>query len=154
MAVSERDRESSQPIVCAILAVLFATTVIVLGACSLAIRTHLFNNSGFEVTVNHQTSLGFRDTLLPPEKEIEFGVSSFSLHWAPDGCRLKYLFTGRPPEEYFETDGLKLHRYVQLDPDGRIFILRVGDTAPVDSKSYTQPPGFPLTPERICDDPR
>lgn len=154
VALSKRDRGGLQRAKCTTITVLFAAAATVLVACSVAMRTHLFNNSGIDVLVNRQTSLGFRDALLPPQKEIEFGVSSFSLFWAPDGCQYKYQFVGRPPNEYFETRELSLHRYVQLDPDGRIFILRVGDTAPVDSDSYPQPPGFPLVAEKLCGDSR
>jgi hypothetical protein len=62
-----------------------------------------------------------------------------------DGRRMRYQIP-TPALGYVRTGIFRAEIRLQVDRDGRAFVLAGGDKPPIDGGSYAQPPGFPVSP--------
>jgi hypothetical protein len=120
----------------------------IIAGCSTPVRIHLFNNTDDEITVSYRAALGVRTDVIPPQESSEFESAWFNLRRG--ACLLKYQAEGIPPSEYVGVQNSSRHLTVQLEPDWRIFLLRVDEVAPIEAKGYAEPTGYPLTGEKQC----
>ena len=122
--------------------------LLVLNACSLFQKgpgmsvVRFYNNSGHGILVE--------DNELRPQREGTFTYPADSdraliVFWS--GCVHTYIAPKRKPGEFRSTDWMLRGAYrVQLEGDGRLYLLAPDVAAPADVASLRQPAGFPLEP--------
>ena len=122
--------------------------LLVLNACSLFQKgpgmsvVRFYNNSGHGILVE--------DNELRPQREGTFTYPADSdraliVFWS--GCVHTYIAPKRKPGEFRSTDWMLRGAYrVQLEGDGRLYLLPPYVAAPADVASLRQPAGFPLEP--------
>lgn len=143
------DRKAS-PRFCCGMGFFFAfTCVIVELACTFGLDVDLYNNSQKELAVTHTTRIGIRTKIVPTREVLKIIGNHFEVRRG--GCTDSYSLPIRPPLEYLERGSPNLLAKVQFEEDGRIWILRTEDRAPISTGSYSQPPGFPLSPTSMCE---
>lgn len=116
--------------------------------CSLPLELHLYNNKPRGVAVTYRDRLGVQRVTLHTHQTLDFLASELKI--GTGTCVLVYTFQGEPPPDYIDVGALSRHVRLQLEPDGRMFVLRSKDRAPVNTASYAQPEGFPLVPTKEC----
>jgi hypothetical protein len=114
-------------------------------ACAPGIPFDVYNGAGTQITITHR---GQSDSLEPGE------MKSFLLVDGTNVCLfgdlLTYDFSAPDPALYRRSGGfpgLQGHYRVQIDPKGRLHVLRNDAEFPV-SANIPQPPGYPLVPAR------
>lgn len=64
-----------------------------------------------------------------------------------NGCVHTYIAPDRKPGEFRGTDWMLRGEYrVQLEPDGKLYVVPPSAELPMDPAAVTQPEGFPLVP--------
>jgi hypothetical protein len=106
----------------------------------------IYNNTGRTILVNGEQVRAFREVTIEYPAETTDGVTVF---W--DACAHNYVAPERRPGEFKNTDWLLRGAYqVQLEADGRLFVIPPSVTMPADVSTLEQPAGFPLTPRGGC----
>jgi hypothetical protein len=121
---------------------------LVVGSCGLFRKgpgtsvVQFYNHSGRTLLVE--------DNELRPNRQGTFGYPTESgkpliVFW--DGCVHTYIAPDRKPGEFRGTDWMFRGAYrVQLEPDGKLYLVPPGTDLPGDPAAMTQPDGFPLQP--------
>ena len=119
-----------------------------LGACTIATEVEVFNNSSVPVrlVINGDVSL------LNPGKDATIYERELSRPSVEtDGIAWTYARPTRIPESFIAWRGWGFWQSrvatVQIEPDGKIWLLGVDQSAPV-SEFVEQPEGFPLIPNK------
>lgn len=124
-----------------------AIPLVGLAACSIAVKSEVFNNSTQEIQITYRAYAGMRTSILAKGKKLL--LSSTLVEARLGSCTLTYR-EKIPPPEFVDTSGFYPRIHLQLEGGGVMFVLRNGDKAPVDVSAYEQPDGFPLVPDRDC----
>jgi hypothetical protein len=121
---------------------------VVLSSCSLWRKApgtsvvQFYNNSGRTILVENVE--------VRPRREGTFSYPTDSgnpliVFW--DGCVHTYIAPERRPDEFRGTDWMLRGAYrVQLEPDGKLYLIPPAVAAPGDPAAMDQPEGFPLQP--------
>lgn len=129
---------------------LVASLCVVVSGCTAIPRVDLYNGSGTAVRV----IVGSNDSYAVAAAATE-SFDYPSQDWGEvrvclDGKLLRYRVPF-PPNEYYHGVAFLFVRSrirVQLDPHGRVWILRRGEDFPV-GENADQPGPFPLSPEEV-----
>lgn len=130
--------------------VFLCLVLVILSSC-VTRKLQIYNNTGGPIKVILYRGGGYgwvvdipsghsRDTAVPPE-DMPFGI-----YRSDRGGILWYRFHRYVPDAYLQyTAETTFDRGIQVNPDGRIYILANGESPP-QGKFQFQPDGFPLAP--------
>lgn len=122
--------------------VLFALSLV---ACPPTVKVSFFNGTAHTVVITRFDEA----TSIPPTESREFRVHAHEARlaiYSPAGLQ-EYSLSLRGVSHDFRNFWGGLVR-LQLEPDGRIFILERGQHPSQPLTGVEQPPGFPLEPEQ------
>lgn len=128
---------------------LVASLCVVVSGCTVVPLVDLYNHSGTSIHI----FVGDDSYALAAAATKSFDYPS--QNWGEvrvclDGKLLRYTVPF-PPNDYYHGIAflfLRSHIRVQLEPDGRVWILRRGEDFPV-RENADQPGPFPLSPEEV-----
>jgi hypothetical protein len=111
-------------------------------SCSVNPELHVFNNTGSTLRV----FVDGEPLAADPGAVLSFSAGG-DLIVEFSSVKGRYALS-MPPPDYVRTGPFRAHISLQLEADGRLFVLAVGGLPPIDVDSYPQPPGFPVLPVR------
>ena len=114
-------------------------------SCQIAPLVSLYNNS----SAHYVAKVLDESYVLAPNSKVEFAYpysANGGFRLAGDDCDFIYS----PPEPPTSVEPsyrlLREHLRVQLEPDGKIYLLPSGAVAPVEASTLDQPAEFPIVP--------
>lgn len=119
---------------------LYLGVLVLVGGCPRVAYVDLYNNTDMKLELN---LAGLEESVRPGEHlKVRFTSSAFSIK-SDLGL---WSYTRNIPNSGMDGEFFDGTLTVQVETDGKIYVLRKGDKPPVQVSNYRQPEDYPLSP--------